>query len=107
MNAPVAEWMPKAIEATAPEDRYTLNSGRAFMSGIHALVRLPMLQQMRDAKGGFRTAGFISGYRGSPVDTYDQALWDAAKHLKANDIVFNPGLNEELAVDAVWGSQQL
>ena len=107
MNAPVSESMRKAIEAIALEDRYTLNSGRAFMSGIHALVRLPMLQQMRDAKEGFRTAGFISGYRGSPVGTYDQALWEAAKHLKAHDIVFNPGLNEELAVDAVWGSQQL
>ena len=59
--------MRKAIEAIALDDRYTLNSGRAFMSGMHALVRLPMLQQMRDAQAGFSTAGFISGYRGSPV----------------------------------------
>ena len=107
MNAPVSESLRKALEAIALDDRYTLNGGRAFMSGIHALVRLPMLQQTRDAQAGFRTAGFISGYRGSPVGTYDQALWEAAKHLKAHDIVFNPGLNEELAVDAVWGSQQL
>ncbi len=107
MNAPVSDSMRKALEAIALDDRYTLTRGHAFMSGIHALVRLPMLQQMRDAQAGARTAGFISGYRGSPVGTYDQALWDAAKHLKAHDIVFNPGLNEELAVDAVWGSQQL
>ena len=107
MNAPVSESLRKALEAIALDDRYTLNGGRAFMSGIHALVRLPMLQQMRDAQAGFRTAGFISGYRGSPVGTYDMALWEAAKHLKAHDIVFNPGLNEELAVDAIWGSQQL
>ena len=107
MNAPVSKPLRQALEAIALDDRYTQTRGRAFMSGIHALVRLPMLQQMRDARSGFRTAGFISGYRGSPVGTYDQALWDAAKHLKAHDIVFNPGLNEELAVDAVWGSQQL
>ncbi|HEY2257120.1 MAG TPA: indolepyruvate ferredoxin oxidoreductase family protein, partial [Variovorax sp.] len=107
MNAPVSDSMRKALEAIALDDRYTLTHGRAFMSGIHALVRLPMLQQMRDAQAGARTAGFISGYRGSPVGTYDQALWDAAKHLEAHDIVFQPGLNEELAVDAVWGSQQL
>jgi indolepyruvate ferredoxin oxidoreductase len=107
MNAPVTEPLRKALEAIALDDRYTQTSGRAFMSGIHALVRLPMLQQMRDAKQGFHTAGFISGYRGSPLGTYDQALWDAARHLTAHDIVFNPGLNEELAVDAVWGSQQL
>jgi indolepyruvate ferredoxin oxidoreductase len=107
MNAPVTEPLRKALEAIALDDRYTQTSGRAFMSGIHALVRLPMLQRVRDAKEGFHTAGFISGYRGSPLGTYDQALWEAAGHLKAQDIVFNPGLNEELAVDAVWGSQQL
>jgi indolepyruvate ferredoxin oxidoreductase len=77
------------------------------MSGVHALVRLPMLQQARDAAQGARTAGFISGYRGSPLGTYDQALWDAAEHLKRHDIVFQPGVNEELAASAVWGSQQL
>src|SRR3954454_18686254 len=107
MNAPISDSMRKALEATALDDRYQLTSGRAFMSGIHALVRLPMLQQMRDAEAGLRTGGFISGYRGSPVGTYDQALWEAARFLKPRDIVFQPGVNEELAVDAVWGSQQL
>ena len=77
------------------------------MSGVHALVRLPMMQRMRDARAGRNTAGFISGYRGSPLGTYDQALWSAKAHLASHNIVFQPGVNEELAATAVWGSQQL
>jgi indolepyruvate ferredoxin oxidoreductase len=107
MNAPLSETQRREMASIALDDRYALTTGRAFMSGVHALVRLPMLQQLRDARAGRRTAGFISGYRGSPLGTYDQALWDADKFLKAHDIVFQPGVNEELAVDAVWGSQQL
>ncbi|MFZ2294985.1 MAG: indolepyruvate ferredoxin oxidoreductase family protein, partial [Polaromonas sp.] len=86
---------------------YSLGHGRAFMSGVQALVRLPMLQRTRDAIAGLNTAGFISGYRGSPLGGYDQALWAAKKHLAAQNIVFQPGVNEELAATAVWGSQQL
>ena len=89
------------------DDRYTLAQGRALMSGIQALVRLPMLQQVRDTAAGLHTAGFISGYRGSPLGGYDQALWAAQRHLAAHDIVFQPGVNEELAATAVWGTQQL
>ena len=63
------------------DDRYTLDAGHAFMSGVHALVRLPMLQRTRDARAGRNTAGFISGYRGSPLGTYDQALWSVREHL--------------------------
>ncbi|HSN80129.1 MAG TPA: indolepyruvate ferredoxin oxidoreductase family protein, partial [Rhodoferax sp.] len=81
--------------------------GRAFMSGVQALVRLPMLQQQRDALAGLNTAGFISGYRGSPLGGYDQALVAARHHLDAHHIVFQPGVNEELAATAVWGTQQL
>jgi indolepyruvate ferredoxin oxidoreductase len=77
------------------------------MSGTQALVRLPMLQKKRDALFGLDTAGFISGYRGSPLGGYDQALWQAKQHLAAQNIVFQPGVNEELAATAVWGSQQL
>ncbi len=77
------------------------------MSGVQALVRLPMLQKKRDAIAGLNTAGFISGYRGSPLGGYDQALWQAKKHLAAQDIVFQPGVNEELGATAVWGTQQL
>ncbi len=77
------------------------------MSGVQALVRLPMLQRQRDARAGLNTAGFVSGYRGSPLGGYDQALWAAKKHLAANHVVFQPGVNEELAATAVWGTQQL
>ncbi|MEY2894233.1 MAG: hypothetical protein RJA98_4141 [Pseudomonadota bacterium] len=109
MNAPLPDSLRQlsALEQATLDDKYTLPRGRAFMSGVHALVRLPMLQQQRDAAAGLRTAGFISGYRGSPLGTYDQALWQAKKHLAAQHIEFQPGVNEELAATAVWGTQQL
>uniref|UniRef100_UPI0033426F75 indolepyruvate ferredoxin oxidoreductase family protein n=1 Tax=Limnohabitans sp. TaxID=1907725 RepID=UPI0033426F75 len=80
---------------------------RAFMSGVQALVKLPMLQRQRDALQGKNTAGFISGYRGSPLGSYDQSLWKAKPYLEAQNIVFQPGVNEELAATALWGTQQL
>ena len=107
MNAPLPESIRKALETVSLDDKYTLPEGRAFMSGVQALVRLPMLQRQRDAAAGLNTAGFISGYRGSPLGTYDQALWAAKKHLAENHIVFQPGVNEELGATAVWGTQQL
>ena len=107
MNAPLPEHIRKALETVSLEDRYTLGHGRAMMSGVQALVRLPMLQRQRDAANGLNTGGFISGYRGSPLGTYDQSLWAAKKHLAENHIVFQPGVNEELGATAVWGTQQL
>ncbi|SDO78783.1 indolepyruvate ferredoxin oxidoreductase [Rhodoferax sp. OV413] len=107
MNAPLPEHIRKALETVTLDDKYRLDYGRAFMSGVQALVKLPMLQRLRDAQQGHNTAGFISGYRGSPLGTYDQALWKAGKYLKAQNIVFQPGVNEELAATAVWGTQQL
>ncbi|MDH5540189.1 MAG: indolepyruvate ferredoxin oxidoreductase family protein, partial [Rhizobacter sp.] len=107
MNAPLPEAIRKALESVTLDDKYSLPSGRAFMSGVQALVRLPMLQRQRDAAAGLNTAGFISGYRGSPLGGYDQALAAAKKHLAANHIVFQPGVNEELGATAVWGTQQL
>jgi len=89
------------------EDKYTLASGRVYLSGTQALVRLAMIQRERDLAAGLNTAGFISGYRGSPLGGFDQALWKAKKHLKDHHIHFTPGVNEELAVTAVWGSQQV
>ncbi|QDM22699.1 indolepyruvate ferredoxin oxidoreductase family protein [Tardiphaga sp. vice154] len=89
------------------DDKYTLPSGRIYLSGIQALVRLPLMQRARDAKAGLNTGGFISGYRGSPLGTYDNALWSAKKHLEAENIHFQPGLNEDLAATSVWGSQQV
>jgi len=107
MNAPLPESIRQALETVTLDDKYTLNHGRAFMSGVQALVKLPMLQRLRDQQAGKNTAGFISGYRGSPLGSYDQALWKAAPHLKAQNIVFQPGVNEELAATALWGTQQL
>ena len=107
MNAPLPEHIRKALETVSLEDRYTLGQGRAMMSGVQALVRLPMLQRQRDATNGLNTGGFISGYRGSPLGNYDQSLWAAKKHLAENHIVFQPGVNEELGATAVWGTQQL
>ena len=89
------------------EDKYRLDAGRIYLSGIQALVRLPLLQRQRDRAHNLKTAGFISGYRGSPLGMYDHALWRARSHLQANDIAFVPGLNEDLAATAVWGSQQV
>lgn len=89
------------------DDKYTLQQGRAYMSGQQALVRLPLLQKVNDRRRGLNTGGFISGYRGSPLAAFDQQLWQARKHLNEHDIVFQPGLNEDLAATAVWGSQQL
>jgi indolepyruvate ferredoxin oxidoreductase len=107
MNAPLPDSIRLALESVTLDDKYALEHGRAFMSGVQALVRLPMLQRQRDARQGLNTAGFISGYRGSPLGGYDQALWSAKKHLAAQNIVFQPGVNEELGATAVWGTQQL
>ena len=68
------------------EDKYTRFDGRIYLSGIQALVRLPLMQQRRDRMQGLNTGGFISGYRGSPLGGLDQALWKARKHLKASNV---------------------
>ena len=89
------------------DDRYVLEEERVYLSGTQALVLLPMLQRRRDRAAGLNTAGFISGYRGSPLGGYDLQLWRAAEHLEKHHIRFEPGVNEELAATAVWGSQQV
>ena len=96
-----------ALAQVSLDDRYALERGRVLMTGIQALVRLPMLQRQRDLAVGLNTAGFISGYRGSPLGGLDQALWRARKFLEKSGIVFQPGINEDLAATAVWGSQQV
>jgi indolepyruvate ferredoxin oxidoreductase len=106
MNSPVSLPMQEALAAVSLDDKYTLAKGRVYISGTQALVRLPILQRERDRLQGLDTAGYISGYRGSPLGALDQALWKAKKHLADNNIVFNPGVNEELAATAVWGTQQ-
>jgi indolepyruvate ferredoxin oxidoreductase len=96
-----------ALAAVTLDDKYGLETGRVFLTGTQALVRLPMMQRLKDAAAGRNTAGFVSGYRGSPLGGYDQALWRARKFLDAHHVRFQPGLNEELAATAIWGSQQV
>jgi indolepyruvate ferredoxin oxidoreductase len=92
---------------TSLNDKYLLNKGRAYLSGIEALVRLPILQHQRDQERGLNTACFISGYRGSPLGSLDQSLWKAKPFLDKHNIYFQPGINEDLGMTAVWGSQQV
>jgi indolepyruvate ferredoxin oxidoreductase len=94
------------LAAVTLDDKYALESGRVFLTGTQALVRLPMMQRQRDKAAGLDTACFITGYRGSPLGGVDQALWRAKRFLKSNQIHFQPGVNEDLAATAVWGSQQ-
>src|SRR5712692_3483288 len=94
------------LAAVTLDDKYTLDKGRIYLTGIQALVRLPMMQRQRDAAAGLNTAGFISGYRGSPLSGLDQNLWQAERFLEQHHIRFLPGINEDLAATAVWGSQQ-
>jgi indolepyruvate ferredoxin oxidoreductase len=96
-----------ALAAVALDDKYALDSGRIYLSGVQALVRLAMMQRRRDERAGLDTAGFISGYRGSPLAGFDQALWHAREFLDKHHLRFQPGLNEDLAATAVWGSQQV
>ena len=103
----IATPVPLVFGDYALEDRYRLDKGRVYMTGIQALVRLPMMQRRRDLAAGLNTGGFISGYRGSPLGMYDHALWTAKKYLKDNNIHFQPGINEDLAATAVWGTQQV
>jgi indolepyruvate ferredoxin oxidoreductase len=96
-----------ALAAVTLEDKYTLERGRIYLTGVQALARLPMMQRQRDLAAGLDTACFISGYRGSPLGGLDQTLWSARAHLKKDHIHLQPGINEELAATAVWGSQQV
>ena len=96
-----------ALAAVTLDDKYTLESGRVYLTGTQALVRLPMMQRQRDAAAGLNTACFISGYRGSPLGGLDQGLWSARRFVERNHIRFQPAINEELGATAVWGSQQI
>lgn len=94
-------------ESTALSDRYAAEEGWVYMTGMQALVRLPLQQRLHDARSGWNTAGYISGYRGSPMGRYDMELGAADQELKNANIVFRPGLNEDLAATAIWGSQHV
>jgi len=107
MNAPLSDAVRRALTEVTLDDKWTLDRGRAYMSGTQALLRLAMLQHQRDRLAGLNTAGFISGYRGSPLGAVDQTAWKARKHLERHNVRFQPGLNEDLAATSVWGTQQL
>ena len=88
-------------------DKWELETGRVYLTGSQALTRLPMLQSELDKRQGLNTAGFISGYRGSPLGGFDKTLWQAKKYLEKHRIYFQPGINEDLGATHVWGSQQV
>lgn len=92
---------------TTLDDKYTLENGRVFMTGTQALVRLTLMQKARDRAAGLNTAGFVTGYRGSPLGALDQEFGVAKKHLDASDVKFQPAVNEDLAATALWGTQQV
>src|SRR5690606_34911607 len=94
------------LHDVALDDKFDLGKQRIFLSGSQAIIRMLLMQRDRDRLAGLNTAGFISGYRGSPLGGLDQQFWRAKKQLMEANIVFQPGLNEELAATACWGSQQ-
>jgi indolepyruvate ferredoxin oxidoreductase len=95
------------LHDVALDDKFDLTKERVFLSGAQAIVRMLMMQRERDRRAGLNTAGFVSGYRGSPLGGLDLQLWRAKKELSRADILFQPGLNEELAATACWGTQQM
>lgn len=96
-----------SLQSVKLNDKYDLEEGRVYLTGMQAVIRLMLAQKRADRANGLNTAGFISGYRGSPLGTLDTALWRARSELSAEDIIFHPGVNEELAATAVHGSQQV
>ncbi|MGA7612072.1 MAG: hypothetical protein WCF49_18025, partial [Xanthobacteraceae bacterium] len=95
-----------ALKKVTLADKYDLTQDRIFVTGDQALVRMCLVQKERDRRAGLNTAGYITGYRGSPLGGLDYQFQRAESVLKPNDVVFQPGLNEDLAATALWGSQQ-
>src|SRR5216683_935977 len=94
------------LEPVSLDDKYDLRKSRVFVTGFQALVRLSLMQKERDRRAGLNTAGYVTGYRGSPLGTLDQQFMRAGAVLAKNDIKFHPATNEELAATALSGSQQ-
>ena len=89
------------------DDKYLLLEGRAYITGVQALIRVLLDRARLDRIEGLNTAGFVSGYRGSPLGGLDQQAHRADGLLTEHNVVFKEGLNEDLAATAVWGSQQV
>ncbi|HEY4318068.1 MAG TPA: indolepyruvate ferredoxin oxidoreductase family protein [Herbaspirillum sp.] len=107
MNAPCEHRSALRPDTISLDDKFTLERGRVFMTGTQALIRVAMLQRERDLKSGLNTAGFITGYRGSPLGSLDQTAAKAQKYLAGRHVKFHPGVNEDLAATSVWGTQQV
>jgi indolepyruvate ferredoxin oxidoreductase len=107
MNAPLDSGQRSLLENISLDDKFTMERGRAFITGTQALIRLPMLQRERDLQAGWNTAGYLTGYRGSPLGNVDMTAMKARKHLEAHHVKFHPGINEDLAATSVWGTQQV
>jgi indolepyruvate ferredoxin oxidoreductase len=97
---------PASLASISLDDRFDLTKSPVLLNGAQAVARLLVAQKERDRRAGLNTGGFVSGYRGSPVGGLDLQFTRLAKLFKANDIHFEPGLNEELAATAIWGAQQ-
>ena len=93
------------LQPVSLDDKYDLGQNRVFVTGYQALIRLCLMQKERDRRAGFNTAGYVTGYRGSPLGGLDQQFWRAAPAHR-NHIKFQPAINEDLAATAVWGTQQ-
>jgi indolepyruvate ferredoxin oxidoreductase len=95
-----------ALSDVSLDDRFDLSKRHVFLTGTQAIVRLTLMQRERDRINGFNTAGYVTGYRGSPVGGLDQTFWRAKAALDRYHVKFQPGLNEDLAATALWGTQQ-
>jgi indolepyruvate ferredoxin oxidoreductase len=95
-----------ALKTVSLDDKYDLTQSRVFVTGYQALIRATLMQQERDRLAGINTAGYVSGYRGSPLGGLDQQFMRAAPHLAKHNVLFQTGLNEDLAATAIWGTQQ-
>ena len=93
-------------EAVTLGDKYDLSKNRILLTGTQAVIRLALMQHARDRRMGKRTAGYVTGYRGSPLGGLDQQFERAADLLRPADILFQPAVNEDLAATALWGTQQ-
>ena len=92
---------------SSPDANTVIGNSKSYLSGTEALVRALLEQSARDEAAGIKTGGFVSGYRGSPLGHVDEQMWAAEKELRARNIVFQPGVNEDLAATALWGTQQI
>ncbi len=94
------------LKSVSLDDKYTFDEGRVFITGTQALIRLTMMQRRRDLAAGLNTAGYVTGYRGSPLGTVDMEFWRNKVMVEDHHIHFKAGVNEDLAATAVWGTQQ-